>query len=80
MQETRPEDMTTEEARRLGRLRQEFFTAENHELLNQKMDERLQELPRERLVRRVKVGRNQPCPCGSGRKFKKCCISKTRRF
>ena len=19
------------------------------------------------------VGRNQPCPCGSGRKFKKCC-------
>ncbi|MBF0469745.1 MAG: YchJ family protein [Gammaproteobacteria bacterium] len=21
----------------------------------------------------VKVGRNQPCPCGSGRKFKKCC-------
>ena len=21
----------------------------------------------------TKVGRNQPCPCGSGRKFKKCC-------
>jgi yecA family protein len=21
----------------------------------------------------VKVGRNDPCPCGSGRKFKKCC-------
>lgn len=21
----------------------------------------------------VKVGRNQPCPCGSGRKFKQCC-------
>ncbi|MGE4560981.1 MAG: YchJ family metal-binding protein, partial [Desulfobulbus sp.] len=20
-----------------------------------------------------KVGRNDPCPCGSGRKFKKCC-------
>jgi uncharacterized protein YecA (UPF0149 family) len=20
-----------------------------------------------------KVGRNQPCPCGSGRKFKHCC-------
>lgn len=19
------------------------------------------------------VGRNQPCPCGSGKKFKKCC-------
>ncbi len=21
----------------------------------------------------VKVGRNEPCPCGSGRKFKHCC-------
>jgi peptide deformylase len=24
----------------------------------------------------VKVGRNDPCPCGSGKKFKKCCINK----
>lgn len=23
--------------------------------------------------RRRKIGRNDPCPCGSGRKFKKCC-------
>ena len=23
-----------------------------------------------------KVGRNQPCPCGSGKKYKKCCIDK----
>jgi SEC-C motif-containing protein len=23
-----------------------------------------------------KVGRNDPCPCGSGKKFKKCCGSK----
>lgn len=22
----------------------------------------------------VKVGRNEPCPCGSGKKFKKCCF------
>ncbi len=20
------------------------------------------------------VGRNDPCPCGSGKKFKKCCL------
>jgi hypothetical protein len=25
----------------------------------------------------VKVGRNSPCPCGSGKKFKKCCLDKT---
>lgn len=24
----------------------------------------------------VKIGRNDPCPCGSGKKFKKCCINK----
>ena len=21
-----------------------------------------------------KVGRNHPCPCGSGKKFKRCCL------
>ena len=25
------------------------------------------------LKKAVKVGRNDPCPCGSGRKYKKCC-------
>jgi len=24
-------------------------------------------------VRREKIARNEPCPCGSGRKYKKCC-------
>ncbi|MGB5299295.1 MAG: SEC-C metal-binding domain-containing protein, partial [Thiogranum sp.] len=23
-----------------------------------------------------KVGRNDPCPCGSGKKYKKCCLAK----
>ena len=22
-----------------------------------------------------KIGRNDPCPCGSGKKFKKCCVA-----
>jgi uncharacterized protein YecA (UPF0149 family) len=26
--------------------------------------------------REVKVSRNAPCPCGSGRKYKKCCGTK----
>jgi len=25
------------------------------------------------IIQRRKVGRNDPCPCGSGRKYKKCC-------
>jgi preprotein translocase subunit SecA len=31
--------------------------------------------PRSPWKRRMpKVGRNEPCPCGSGKKFKKCCL------
>jgi hypothetical protein len=26
-----------------------------------------------------KIGRNDPCSCGSGKKFKKCCESKTQK-
>ena len=27
---------------------------------------------------KTKIGRNDPCPCGSGRKYKKCCLNKYR--
>lgn len=26
-----------------------------------------------------KIGRNEPCPCGSGKKYKKCCIDKPQQ-
>lgn len=25
------------------------------------------------VVNKEKIGRNEPCPCGSGKKYKKCC-------
>ena len=28
------------------------------------------------IVKDKKIGRNEPCHCGSGKKFKKCCINK----
>jgi len=28
------------------------------------------------IVKDKKVGRNEPCPCGSGKKYKKCCMKK----
>lgn len=34
-------------------------------------DESLQKAPKER--KEAKVGRNDPCPCGSGKKYKHCC-------
>ena len=27
---------------------------------------------------KAKIGRNSPCPCGSGKKYKKCCLGKDR--
>jgi hypothetical protein len=30
------------------------------------------------ITRKEKVGRNDPCPCGSGRKYKRCCLNKER--
>ena len=34
------------------------------------------ELCREEEARRRKTGRNDPCPCGSGRKYKHCCLGR----
>lgn len=36
------------------------------------------EFPREKspVHKKKKIGRNDPCPCNSGKKFKKCCIGK----
>ena len=31
-------------------------------------------------IRTTKIGRNDPCPCGSGKKFKKCCASRADRY
>ena len=28
------------------------------------------------LESKIKIGRNDKCPCGSGKKYKKCCIGK----
>ena len=41
-------------------------------------EERRKELNKEQkssrtVVKPPKVGRNDPCPCGSGRKYKQCC-------
>lgn len=27
----------------------------------------------------MKIGRNDPCPCGSGKKYKQCCLAKAQK-
>lgn len=43
------------------------------ELLQDMMVEGQSAAPQPRLASQKRVGRNEPCPCGSGKKFKKCC-------
>lgn len=60
---------------------QEFFNGRTHAEAAEKMDNRLAELKGEveiLSVKREKIGRNYPCPCGSGKKFKKCCIDQAK--
>lgn len=41
---------------------------------NSKMDQLMNEFVAQPTT--AKVGRNDPCPCGSGKKFKKCCLGR----
>jgi|GEM_PF-6695830 len=72
MQETKYDD---------GRVKQEFITAKSAEAMRRALTVMHQTAladPRVTEIRQVKVGRNAECPCGSGLKFKKCCLSKAR--
>lgn len=33
-----------------------------------------------KIVHTEKIGRNDPCPCGSGKKYKHCCMNRTESF
>ena len=43
-------------------------------VFDQRHSERAPALARERARGRPRFGRNSPCPCGSGNKYKKCCL------
>jgi hypothetical protein len=36
-----------------------------------------EEREKDRFLGKVKIRRNEPCPCGSGKKYKKCCLKLT---
>ena len=50
-----------------------FEKHSSHETLEDWDDERRLIEPDQPYRAPAKVGRNEPCPCGSGKKFKKCC-------
>lgn len=55
--------------------------SEGHSWLEETWDACLETEPeedREAPARSTKVGRNAPCPCGTGRKYKHCCGAGSR--
>ena len=59
----------------LERRGQRGFTQWNDILGEEKMAEIVKQYKASKTVRREspKIGRNDPCPCGSGKKYKHCC-------
>jgi len=71
--EAKQEDAATATAREVRKLSKR--TAEN--ATQPKGDARPGAVNNQKtFVRTIKVGRNDPCPCGSGKKYKKCCYPK----
>ena len=50
------------------------FTYECPKHLSSQQNENEKGIPYKRST--PKIGRNQPCPCGSSRKYKHCCLNK----
>ncbi len=72
-----PEDMSDEEFK-LGMLARLItlvpLAVENIQTFGDTLDEYRQKMgPPPSPMRTEKAGRNDPCPCGSGKKYKKCC-------
>jgi len=52
-----------------------FQRRKRRELAQARMAGAGEQGPVQQVVRGAKVGRNDPCPCGSGKKYKKCCAA-----
>ena len=52
-------------------------SAENAERIAKGLKQHFKQMaipPTSEQLERGRVGRNDPCPCGSGKKFKRCCF------
>jgi len=73
-------DLCYTEARIVGRERDWLTFYDTEEIqerqLRWKKDAVEEEKEKGVLLPETKIGRNEPCPCGSGKKYKKCCLGK----
>ncbi|MFW5737102.1 MAG: YecA family protein [Halanaerobium sp.] len=59
-----------------GHTPNELFEEEKKHLQQLPKKEQDGSVGEQTVVKGEKVGRNDPCPCGSGKKYKKCCLGK----
>jgi len=52
-----------------------FSSSRNHKVTFHDIGEHYKENIEPYVREEPKIGRNDACPCGSGRKYKKCCIN-----
>ncbi|MEM6963672.1 MAG: DUF1186 domain-containing protein [Bacteroidota bacterium] len=65
-----------EARRKIAELKKEKAEKEAElRVLQQKLNARKGSTSTSAVKGKVKVGRNDPCPCGSGKKYKKCCLN-----
>ena len=48
--------------------------------LQRRLAPMLEQFKTQQTIYNRKTGRNEPCPCGSGKKYKKCCLNKQGSF
>lgn len=71
--DTSPDDLAEEASRILAGFEEAMAAlARSGRTLGQVAGDEADE-PASQPIRREKIGRNEPCPCGSGKKYKKCC-------
>jgi uncharacterized protein YchJ len=62
-------------------LARDFFVGPSNREMHKAMDKRAAEVARGGkgvTIYRTAIGRNATCPCGSGQKFKRCCLDKAQ--
>ena len=70
----RSETVTTESGSSLEDVSRDILRKKEREMQHVKMAGAGDARPEvKQVVGGQKVGRNEPCPCGSGKKYKKCC-------
>lgn len=68
---TEEADEWLEKSRAISRSAEDHYTT-----VTEAPDFSCEPLKQQPIIAPPKVGRNDPCPCGSGKKYKKCCLNK----